>query len=100
MPVLTELLYLLLYLPINPDKINTSMLRKLAPIVLFLLMNIAVSAQFKKGDKMVGASVGSMFFNHGNTNISTNVTISNQKPISCNRRMVSRMGCKRPPSSR
>jgi hypothetical protein len=77
LPVLTELLYLLLYPPINSDKINTSMLRKLAPIVLFLLMTIAVNAQFKKGDKMVGASVGSMFFNAGNTNISTNVTISN-----------------------
>jgi len=30
----------------------------------------------------------------------TSVTISNQKPISCKRRMVSRMGCKRPPSCR
>src|SRR6266852_1831841 len=28
----------------------------------------------------------------------TSVTISSQKPISCKRRMVSRMGCNRPPS--
>ncbi|HET6995368.1 MAG TPA: hypothetical protein VFI06_10330 [Chitinophagaceae bacterium] len=53
------------------------MMRKLATVIPVLLMTLAINAQFKKGDKMVGASVGTMFFNHGNTNISTNVTVSN-----------------------
>lgn len=38
---------------------------------LFLMVNsIAVNAQFAKGDKMVGASVASIFFNSGNADIS------------------------------
>jgi len=53
------------------------MLQKLASVVLLVLMTLTINAQFKKGDRMVGASVGTFFFNHGNTNISTNVTISN-----------------------
>jgi hypothetical protein len=39
---------------------------------LFLMANsMAIMAQFAKGDKMVGASVASIFFNSGNTDIST-----------------------------
>jgi hypothetical protein len=37
----------------------------------FLLINsITIHAQFKKGDKMVGASVGSIFFNSGGADVS------------------------------
>lgn len=34
-------------------------------IILLLLINISIQAQFKKGMRMVGASVGSAFFNSG-----------------------------------
>jgi len=38
---------------------------------LFLMINtIALKAQFSKGDRMVGASVASIFFNSGNSDIS------------------------------
>ena len=36
----------------------------------YYLAGIATSAQFNKGDKMVGASVASIFFNSGNADIS------------------------------
>ena len=43
------------------------MLQKMTFVTLLLLFNITMNAQFKKGDKMVGASVGSVFFNTGNS---------------------------------
>ena len=43
------------------------MLQKMTLITLLLLFNITMNAQFKKGDKMVGTSVGSVFFNTGNS---------------------------------
>jgi hypothetical protein len=42
------------------------MLRKMVFVVPALLINIISYAQFKQGDKMTGASVGSVFFNNGN----------------------------------
>jgi len=38
--------------------------------LLLLLNSIAINAQFAKGDRMVGATVASIFFNSGNTDIS------------------------------
>jgi len=38
--------------------------------VLFLIGSFSANAQFSKGDKMVGASVGSVVFNSGNSDIS------------------------------
>ena len=38
--------------------------------LLFILISIDLKAQFAKGDKMVGASVASIFFNSGNSDIS------------------------------
>ena len=43
------------------------MLRKMGLVVLVLLITITMNAQFKKGDKMVGTSVGSIFFNTGHS---------------------------------
>lgn len=56
------------------------MLGKLSFVVTVLLINSITNAQFKKGDKMVGASVGTVFFNHNSTESSSTVvysTISN-----------------------
>jgi hypothetical protein len=56
------------------------MLRKIAFALPALLINIIVNAQIKKGDKMVGVSVVSAFFNSGSTDQSTSLatlTISN-----------------------
>lgn len=53
------------------------MRQKTSLFCLFLMLNsIAINAQFAKGDKMVGASVASIFFNSGNADIST-VSIGN-----------------------
>jgi hypothetical protein len=47
------------------------MRQKTSLFCLFLMLNsIAINAQFAKGDKMVGASVASIFFNSGNADIS------------------------------
>jgi hypothetical protein len=37
---------------------------------IIILAGIAANAQFKKGDKMVGTSVGSIFFNSGSSDVS------------------------------
>jgi hypothetical protein len=48
------------------------MRQKIFLFCLFLMVNsIAVNAQFAKGDKMVGATVASIVFNSGNTDITT-----------------------------
>jgi hypothetical protein len=39
-------------------------------ISVLLVFTVSASAQFKKGDRMVGASVGSVVFNSGNSDIS------------------------------
>ena len=53
------------------------MRQKTSLFCLFLMLNsIAINAQFAKGDKMVGASVASIFFNSGNADFST-VSIGN-----------------------
>ena len=53
------------------------MRQKTSLFCLFLMANsIALNAQFAKGDKMVGASIASIFFNSGNADIST-VSIGN-----------------------
>jgi hypothetical protein len=52
------------------------MLRKLISAATALLITIIINAQFKKGDKMAGASIGTIFFNHGNTDLSTSISIS------------------------
>jgi hypothetical protein len=56
------------------------MLRKIVFAVPVLLFTLIVNAQFTKGDKMVGASVGSAFFNSTSADQSTSLaslTISN-----------------------
>ncbi len=52
------------------------MLRTTIIAVLALLANTKINAQFKKGDKMLGASVGTIFFNNGNTDVSTSILTS------------------------
>src|SRR6185295_15699703 len=52
------------------------MLRKLVLLVPLFFINIAIYSQFKKGDKMFGASVGTIFFNNGSTDFSTSVSTS------------------------
>src|SRR5215813_6586629 len=52
------------------------MLRKSALVVLFLPATLFVNAQFKKGDRMVGASIGTIFFNSGSTDNSTSISTS------------------------
>jgi hypothetical protein len=48
------------------------MRQKTSLFCLFLMANsMAIHAQFAKGDKMAGASIASIFFNSGNTDIST-----------------------------
>jgi hypothetical protein len=46
-----------------------------------LLTAITTSAQFNKGDKMVGTSVGSIFFNNGNADITVGSIGSNTSKI-------------------
>src|SRR5829696_7465790 len=38
---------------------------------LFILISLSSTAQTKKGNKMIGASVGTIFFNSGTTDLST-----------------------------
>ena len=52
------------------------MLRKLAFIVPILFVNILTYGQIKKGDRMFGASVGTIFFNNGSTDYSTSIGTS------------------------
>lgn len=52
------------------------MLRKLVFLVPMLFVNFIVYAQFKRGDKMLGASVGTIFFNNNSTDFSTSVSTS------------------------
>jgi hypothetical protein len=52
------------------------MLRKIVIVVAVLLITITINAQFKKGDKMLGASVGSVFFNSGSTDLSNSISTS------------------------
>jgi hypothetical protein len=52
------------------------MLRKLSFSVIVLLISTMINAQFKRGDKMLGASVGSIFFNNVNTDVSTTIATS------------------------
>jgi hypothetical protein len=47
------------------------MLRKMAFVIPALFIYITTNAQFQKGDKMAGASVGSVFFNNGSADVST-----------------------------
>ncbi|HLG38207.1 MAG TPA: hypothetical protein VI461_01015 [Chitinophagaceae bacterium] len=49
------------------------MLRKIVLIVPVLFLNILMYAQFKKGDKMVGASIGSLFYNNSSTDFSNSL---------------------------
>ncbi len=51
-------------------------MQKTAFIAIGLLMSIAINAQFQKGDKMAGVSIGTVFFNHGSTDISTSISTS------------------------
>ena len=46
------------------------MIRKSVLFIPALLMAMMMNAQFKKGDKMVGASVGSMFYDHSSSDLS------------------------------
>ena len=49
--------------------------------LLLLLNTIAVNAQFTKGDRMIGTSVGSIFFNSGTSDISVASIGSNRSVI-------------------
>ena len=56
-------------------------------LFFLLLVSITVNAQFKKGDKMAGASIGSILFNTGNSDITvtsagSNKSVSNNYSIS------------------
>jgi hypothetical protein len=74
--ILTELLYLLLALREWLGIKSLFMLRKLAFVTPTLLITIMINAQFKKGDKMLGASVGTVFLNSGSTDVSTSIITS------------------------
>ena len=69
MPVLTELLYLLFTL----RKKQLFMIRKWSLAITLLSLSTIVNAQFKKGDKMVGASIGTIFFNNSRAEVSTTI---------------------------
>jgi hypothetical protein len=74
LPVLPELLYLLLIIRGDPsDKLLLMLQKIIVSAVSVLLISISANAQFKKGDKMAGASVGSAFFNSGSTDQSTSL---------------------------
>jgi hypothetical protein len=65
------------------------MLKKLSFIVTMILINdIAINAQFKKGDKIAGVSIASAFYNNGSTALSTSIssttTTNNNFGISVN----------------
>jgi hypothetical protein len=74
--ILTELLYLLFTLWKRGRTKSKFMLRKLSVVVIGLLITAAINAQFRRGDKMVGASIGTVFFNHSNTDLSTSLLVS------------------------
>jgi hypothetical protein len=76
LPALTELLYLLLTLRSKSSDKLIFMLRKMAFVVPVLLICTTINAQFKKGDKMLGVSVGSVFFNSGKTDLITSISTS------------------------
>jgi len=48
-------------------------MRKSAIVIPALLVTIMINAQFKKGDKMVGASVGSVFYNNSSADLSNSL---------------------------
>src|SRR6187399_1130512 len=45
-------------------------LKKACLVPVILLFTIGVNAQFKQGDNMVGASIGSVFLNSGSSDVS------------------------------
>src|SRR5258706_5275354 len=46
------------------------MMRKIIPVILLLLVNMTLNAQFKKGMRMAGATIGNSFFNSGKSDYS------------------------------
>lgn len=57
------------------------MLRKILPGVLMIVSFSTVKAQFSKGDKMVGASVASLLFNSGSSDITVEGIGSNTSKV-------------------
>src|SRR5688572_14734482 len=53
------------------------MLIKTSACTLFLLCSIYVTAQFKKGDRMVGASIASIFYNNTMADVTVGTTTTN-----------------------
>jgi hypothetical protein len=52
------------------------MFRKMTFVIPVLFISITINAQFQKGDKIVGASVGSAFFNNESRDLSTSISNS------------------------
>jgi hypothetical protein len=71
--VLYELLYLLFTFRRKPLEKQIFMLPKIALTVPFFFINIVIYAQFKKGDKMTGASVASLFYNNSSSDLSNSL---------------------------
>jgi hypothetical protein len=70
LPALSEPLYLLLNPEIYSDNLIVMQLKKIPVIIFLLLLNMTLNAQYKKGMRMAGASVGSAFFNSGKSDFS------------------------------
>src|SRR5688572_8558141 len=47
------------------------LIRLITVVLVSLLMNPMLNAQFNKGDKMVGATIGNVFFNSGTQDASS-----------------------------
>src|SRR5262245_42763140 len=53
------------------------MFNRVALVILLMICGVSLKAQFKKGDKMVGASVGALFFNNESTDLTSDVGTTN-----------------------
>jgi hypothetical protein len=52
------------------------MLRTIFLLVSLLVFQQFVNAQFRKGDRMLGATIGTLLYNHSNTDLSNSVSVS------------------------
>jgi len=70
LPVLYEQLYLLCNLLKCGSGKSIYMQRKIIPFILLLVISTSLNAQFRKGMRMVGATIGNSFFNSGKSDYS------------------------------
>ncbi|MDP4263956.1 MAG: hypothetical protein Q8941_15620 [Bacteroidota bacterium] len=68
------------------------MLKKPAFVALVLAFSATLNAQFKKGDRMVGVSVGSVFFNSNSTDFSSSAGSSSTSNTNYGVSLIPSMG--------